>query len=264
MTAVGIRVQKFGGRSMAGDLRLAALWVAEVYEEGHQVAVVVSAPAGETDSLLRSIPPGSGGDHEARRREIDALLVTGELKASALMALTLQDLGLPALSLHAYQAGLVAEGSFGDGQPLPGIGDRVKDLLAHGKVPVVAGFQAITQEGDWITLGRGGSDLTAVVLAHALGADLCEILTDVPGVYTHDPRSQRRQAQLLSHLTYEDMLDLAERGARVLQKKAVEYAREKGVLLQVRSTFAPGPGTLIGQAFTSKPGSPTGKTGWIG
>lgn len=246
---------------MAGDLRLAALWVVEAYEEGHQVVVVVSAPAGETDSLLRAVPPREGDPDPARRREVDALLVTGELRASALMALTLQNLGLPAISLNAYQAGILAEGPFGDGYPLPAVGERVKTLLKKGKVPVVAGFQATTPEGDWITLGRGGSDFTAVVLAHALGADVCEIFTDVPGVYTHDPRSQRRKAQLLPFVTYEEMLDLAEQGARVLQKKAVEYARDKGVLLQVRSTFAPGPGTLVGSRLTWKPGHPTERSG---
>ncbi|MDI3256521.1 MAG: aspartate kinase [Kyrpidia sp.] len=236
-------VMKFGGSSVATAERMqrVAERVARAKEQGHQVAVVVSAMGDTTDDLIalaRQVndrPPA---------RELDMLLSTGEQVSIAVLAMAIQRLGVRAVSLTGGQAGFRVEPVFGKARILDVDARRVERLLADGQVAVVAGFQGVTDEGEIATLGRGGSDTTAVALAASVGADVCEIYTDVDGVYTTDPRIVP-EARKIPEISYDEMLELANLGAAVLHPRAVEYAKLYGVPLVVRSSFHDGAGTWV-------------------
>ena len=236
-------VQKFGGSSVATAHHIAevARKIQQAVEAGHQVVVVASAMGDSTDHLvdlagqLVAIPSG---------REMDALLSTGELVTVALLAMTLEQNGVPARSFSGGQAGIKTSYDFGRARIEAIDPGPLRRALAAGITPVVAGFQGVTGSGDVATLGRGGSDLTAIALAGALKADRCEIYSDVAGVYTADPRIVPN-ATPLSSLSYDEMLELASQGAQVLQTQAVEYAKGHQVVIHARSTFLDEPGTQI-------------------
>jgi aspartate kinase len=238
-----ILVQKFGGTSV-GDpekIRSAAERARRAREEGARVAVVVSAMGDTTDELLDlaySIARSPGG------RELDLLLHTGEVVSASLFALALQDMGVPAVALTGWQAGVKTDETFQAAHILAVEPERVRRALDEGVVPVVTGFQGVSSGGEVTTLGRGGSDLTAVALAAALGADRLEILSDVAGVYTADPRIVP-EARKLKEISYEEMAELALLGAQVLQWRAVDHARAHGVVIHARSSRSPEEGTLV-------------------
>ena len=242
---MGLIVQKYGGSSVGtADLnRKVAACIVKRRAEGYDVVVVVSAMGGETDRLLAL------ADRVATHpvdRELDMLLSSGERVTSALLAMALQEQGCAAQSLTGRQVGIVTDSSHTNARIMKIAGDRVRETLAEGKVPVVAGFQGIDQKSDVTTLGRGGSDLTAVALAAALGAEQCEIYTDVDGVYTADP-SIVPSARRLDRISYEEMLEMASLGAEVLQTRSVEFAKTNHVSVLVKSAFANGAGTLVGE-----------------
>jgi aspartate kinase len=236
-------VQKYGGTSVANleRIRNVAERVAEYKRAGHDLVVVVSAMAGETDRLInlaKSItenPPP---------RELDMLVSTGEQVTSALLAITLQAMGYKARAFLGYQIPIYTTDLFTKARIKEIKVDTIKSALARGEIVVVAGFQGVTEEGDITTLGRGGSDTTAVALAAALKADLCEIYTDVEGVYTADPRIVPK-ARKLAKVSYEEMLEMASSGAKVLEMRSVELAMIYKVPLVVRSSFSRANGTLI-------------------
>ncbi|MGB2941439.1 MAG: aspartate kinase [Candidatus Macondimonas sp.] len=236
-------VQKYGGTSVATIERIeqVARKVISARARGDSVVVVVSAMSGETNRLL-----GLASQIAARpdAREVDVLISTGEQVTIALLAMTLQELGCPARSYTGGQIPIVTDAAFGKAR-IAGIDPaRMRADLGAGRVVVVAGFQGVDADGNITTLGRGGSDTTGVALAAALGADECQIYTDVDGVYTADPRIVPR-ARRLDHVTFEEMLELASLGAKVLQIRSVEFAGKYNVPLRVLSTFQDGPGTLI-------------------
>ena len=236
-------VQKFGGSSLATPERIShvAGRVAATAGSGVAVCVVVSAMGSTTDDLLDLATQVSS---TLPAREADMLLAAGEQISIALLTMALLELGLPAVSLTGPQAGILTDSSHGNARIIGMRADRVAAAIARGEIPIVAGFQGLSQELDVTTLGRGGSDTTAVALAAALGADVCEIYTDVDGVYTADPRIVP-QARKLSRVSYDEMLDLAACGARVLMLRSVEYARRTGTALHVRSSFREDEGTWI-------------------
>ena len=209
--------------------------------QGHQVVVVVSAMSGETDRLL-----GLAGEISRRpaRRELDVLLATGEQVTIALLSIALQEHGCPAVSFTGGQVRILTDTAHSKARILDIDSARVRQALEAGKVVVIAGFQGVDNEGDITTLGRGGSDTTAVAMAAALKADECCIYTDVDGVYTADPRIVDN-ARRLDRLSYEEMLEMASLGSKVLQIRSVEFANKYHVPLRVLSSFADGPGTLI-------------------
>ncbi len=236
-------VQKFGGTSVADPRHIAcvAQRVNATRNAGHQVVVVVSAMSGETNRLLglaQEIAP------RPEPRELDVLLATGEQVTIALLALSLQKLGCAARSYTGSQVAIVTDDAHSRARIKRIDGERLRADLALQRVVVVAGFQGVNNSGDITTLGRGGSDTTAVALAAALQADECQIFTDVDGVYTADPRLVP-DARRLTHLTFEEMLELSSLGAKVLQIRAVEFASNYNVPLRVLSSFEQGPGTLI-------------------
>jgi len=236
-------VQKFGGTSV-GDLdriRNVALRVKAEVESGHQVAVVVSAMAGTTNQLV-SWARDIGPMHDAR--EYDTIVATGEQVTVGLLAIALQNLGVDARSWLGWQMPVHTDEVHGAAR-IQSIDTTVmRDRLAAGQVAVVAGFQGLAPDGRISTLGRGGSDTSAVALAAALNADRCDIYTDVDGVYTTDPRIAPR-AQKLDQITFEEMLEMASLGAKVLQTRSVAMAMRHNVNLQVRSSFSDAPGTLV-------------------
>ncbi len=235
-------VQKFGGTSVGNLERIerAAKRVISAVEKGKQVVVVSSAMAGETDGLIELAKRITQFPNE---REMDMLLATGEQKAIALFAMTLRKLGYPAVSLCGWQVPIVTDDVHTKAR-IRKIGvQRLKNLLKEGYIPVVAGFQGVTEDWEITTLGRGGSDTTAVALAAALGAD-CEIYTDVTGVFTADPRIVPN-ARKIPYISYEEMLELASLGAKVMQIRSVEFAAKYGVRIHVRSTFVEEEGTWI-------------------
>ncbi|ADG05395.1 aspartate kinase [Kyrpidia tusciae] len=236
-------VMKFGGSSVATAERMVkvAQRVAKTKAEGHQVAVVVSAMGDTTDDLIAL---AKQVNERPPARELDMLLSTGEQVSIAVLTMALQGLGVPATSLTGGQAGFRVEQVFGKARILEVRPDRVDALLRDGHVAVVAGFQGVTDDGEIATLGRGGSDTTAVALAAALKADVCEIYTDVDGVYTTDPRIVKEAAKI-PEISYDEMLELANLGAVVLHPRAVEYAKLYRVPLVVRSSFHDGPGTWV-------------------
>jgi aspartate kinase len=236
-------VQKYGGTSVADveRIRAVAARVARTRRAGHDVVVVVSAMAGETNRLLalaRAIAPVPD------ERESDALVATGEQVTAALAALALQEAGVPARSFQGHQVRIETDSAYGRARIVRVDVERLRRALADGTVTVVAGFQGVDGEGSITTLGRGGSDTSAVALAAALGADVCEIYTDVDGVYTSDPRIVP-QARKLERIAYEEMLELASLGAKVLQIRSVEFAMRYRVPVHVRSSFSDADGTWV-------------------
>lgn len=234
-------VQKYGGSSLADGQRIrnAAKRVAQQVQWGNQVVVVVSAQGDTTDELL-----GRLITREPSVRELDAYLASGEQQSAALMAMALQELGVPALSLTGWQAGLQTDECHGDARVLGLIHDRLQRELRRGNVAVVTGFQGVDLHGDITTLGRGGSDTTAVALAAFLKADRCMIYTDVDGVYDRDPRKYT-DAVRYEVIGYDAMLKLAREGAQVLHDRCVELAKQYRVPIQVLSSFRPGAGTMV-------------------
>jgi aspartate kinase len=240
---VDVLVQKYGGTSLGSSdrIRKVARRAVDATRDGAHVCVVASAMGETTDELLELAAEVSPERHA---RELDMLLTAGEQISIALLSMAILDLGRDAVSLTGAQAGIHTDTMHGSAKIVEVRSSRVLEALAAGKVVIVAGFQGVSPSLDPTTLGRGGSDTTAVALAAALGARVCEIYTDVDGVRTADPRivSDTRK---LDALSYEEMLELAASGAKVVASRAVEYARNNGVILHVRSSFADSPGTWI-------------------
>jgi aspartate kinase len=237
-------VMKFGGTSVADAERIqrAAHRIVQRAEEGNHVVAVLSARGKHTDELVALAHEVSERPHP---REMDMLLSTGERVTCALAAMVINDLGHEAISLTGSQAGIVTDSGHTKARILEVKAHRIREALDSGKVVLVAGFQGVSQESlDVTTLGRGGSDTTAVALAAALGAEVCEIFTDVAGVFSADPRIVP-EARKLPVLTFEEMLEMAASGAGVLQLRSVEYARNHGVMIHCRSSFEDGPGTVV-------------------
>ncbi|MDK2807970.1 MAG: aspartate kinase [Clostridiales bacterium] len=236
-------VKKFGGTSVADKERIfnVAKRCIEDYEKGNQIVVVLSAMGKMTDVLLeqaRDINPN------ASKRELDMLLTTGEQTSVALMAMAMDSLGVPAVSLNAFQVTMNTTETYGNARLKRIDTDRIKHEISNKKIVIVTGFQGINKYDDYTTLGRGGSDTTAVALAAALRADACEIYTDVDGVYTADPRIVKN-ASKLDEITYDEMLELASLGAGVLHNRSVEMAKKYGVQLVVRSSLNRTEGTVV-------------------
>ena len=236
-------VKKFGGTSVANKERIynVARRCIEDYKKGHSVVVVLSAMGDTTDDLLalaNDINPN------ANKRELDMLLTTGEQVSVSLMAMAMHAMGVPAVSLNAFQVGMNCTSRYGNARFKRIDTDRINHELDSRKIVIVTGFQGITKYDDYATLGRGGSDTTAVALAAVLHADLCEIYTDVDGVYTADPRIVPN-ARKLSEITYDEMLELATAGAKVLHNRSVEMAKKYSVPMVVRSSLNESEGTVV-------------------
>ncbi len=243
MTVVGLLVQKFGGSSVADPDRIRAVadHLVRTRRAGNDVIAVVSAMGKTTDDLVRlanDVTRHPGG------REMDMLLTAGERISMALLSMAVEDLGQAAVSFTGSQAGIVTDTDHGKAKIIEVRGERIREALANGKVAIVAGFQGVSTARDITTLGRGGSDTTAVALAAALGADVCEIYTDVEGVYTADPRIVPT-ARKLSRVSFDEMLEMAATGGRVLALRSVEFARNHRVKVHVRSSFTWAPGTWV-------------------
>jgi aspartate kinase len=236
-------VQKYGGTSVgtAERIRHVASRVAESHRAGHRLVVVVSAMSGVTDGLIKLAKEVSP---EPSARELDMLVSTGEQQTIALTAMALHALGVPAVSLTGAQAGIVTDKLHTKAKISNITPKKVFEYLDSGHVVIVAGFQGQNQDGHITTLGRGGSDLTAIALAAALKADSCEIYTDVDGVYTADPRLVPN-AKKIGEISYDEMLELASLGAKVMQARSVEFAKKFKVKFEVRSSFNHNPGTII-------------------
>ena len=236
-------VQKFGGSSVADAERMQRVaWIiAEKYSEGNDVVVILSAQGDTTDLLI-------GKAHEMNpkpsKREMDVLLSTGEQASIALMAMTLEKLGLPVVSLTGWQIGMQTNSEYGNARIKAVSSERIKTELDRRRIVLVAGFQGVNKYDDITTLGRGGSDTTAVAVAVALHADLCQIYTDVEGVYTADPRMVQGTRKL-EEITYDEMLELASLGAKVLHNRSVEMAKRYSVNLEVLSSYVRKPGTKV-------------------
>ena len=236
-------VQKYGGTSV-GDverIRKVAERIKAAREEGHEIVVVLSARAGVTNELIAR---AKGLCAEPSERELDQLLAIGEQESIALMAMALHGIAVPAVSYTGAQAGIFTDKVHTQAKIKTIDPKPIERDLTEGRVVIVAGFQGIDEEGQITTLGRGGSDLTAVALAAALKADRCEIYTDVDGVYTADPRVVR-SARKLPEISYDEMLELASAGSKVMQSRSVEFAKKYGVVFEVRSSFNHNPGTLV-------------------
>src|SRR5262245_60761815 len=238
---MGLVVQKFGGTSVADidRIRHVAGRIAATQRGGHRVVVVVSAMAGETNRLLELARAAA---HDPDQRESDALVATGEQVTAALTALAIQNLGARARSFLGHQVRIETDSAFGRARIVRVDAERLLGAVGSGTVAVVAGLQGVDEEGSITTLGRGGSDTSAVALAAALKADVCEIYTDVDGVYTSDPRIVPK-ARKLDRIAYDEMLELASLGAKVLQIRSVEFAKRYRVPVHVRSSFHDGEGT---------------------
>jgi aspartate kinase len=244
---VALVVQKYGGSSVADadGIKRVAQRIVATRKAGHSVVVVVSAMGDTTDELLdlaaqvSPLPPG---------RELDMLLTAGERISMALLAMAIANLGLEARSFTGSQAGVITDSTHGKARIIDVTPGRITGALADGAIPIVAGFQGVSQNSkDVTTLGRGGTDTTAVALAAALEADICEIYTDVDGVFTADPRIVRT-ARRIPWISYEEMLEMAACGAKILQLRCVEYARRYGMPIHVRSSFSNRTGTTISEA----------------
>ncbi len=236
-------VQKYGGTSVA-DLertRNVAERVAKIYSAGNDVVVVLSAMAGVTDNLIQLARQISD---DPNPRELDVLLATGEQTTVSLLCITLESMGYPATSLLGFQAEIITDPDFGHARIVEINSERIKELLSQRKIVAVAGFQGCDAKGNITTLGRGGSDTSAVALAAALKADVCEIYTDVDGVYTTDPNICN-SARKLDTISYDEMLEMSSLGAKVLQIRAVEVAKKYNVALHVRSSFKEEEGTMV-------------------
>ncbi len=236
-------VQKYGGTSVGtlDRIRNVAARLKRTRDAGNQVVAVVSAMSGVTDGLLKMARELSENPNE---RELDVLLATGEQQSIALVTMALHDLGVDAASITGRQAGIFTTGSHTRGRILNMDPSLMLGFLADGKTLVVAGFQGVTPTGMIHTLGRGGSDLTAIAIAAALKADVCQILTDVDGVYTCDPRIVPN-ARKLPEISYDEMLEMASSGSKVMQSRSVEFAKKFGVIFEVRSSLNDNPGTLV-------------------
>ncbi|MBR5381472.1 MAG: aspartate kinase [Oscillospiraceae bacterium] len=236
-------VQKFGGSSVADAerIRRVAGIIADTYCEGNDVVVVLSAQGDTTDDLIAK---AAEINPNPSKREMDMLLSTGEQISIALCAMALEKMGLPVISLLGWQIGMSTNSDYGSARIKAVSGERIKEELDKRRIVLVAGFQGINKYGDVTTLGRGGSDTTAVAIAAALHADLCQIYTDVDGVYTADPRKVPN-ARKLDEITYDEMLELASLGAQVLHNRSVEMAKRYGVKMEVLSSFERKPGTKV-------------------
>lgn len=237
-------VQKYGGTSLGDTARIlaAARRAAELAHQGHGVVVVVSAQGDTTDMLIEK---AAQVNRRRAAREMDAYLAAGEQMSAGLMSMAIGAMGCASVSLTGWQAGIHTDGIHGNARILSVDTARIQRELEAGKVVVVAGFQGVDPEGDVTTLGRGGSDTTAVALAAHLKADQCQIFTDVDGVYDRDPRLFA-DAVRFERISYEKMLALIENGAQVLHDRSVEYAREFGIRVEVLSAFTGAPGTVVG------------------
>ncbi len=240
---MALKVQKFGGTSVADITRIrdVAVRVIEAHKKGDDIVVVLSAMAGVTDNLINL---ALEADKNPDKRELDVLLATGEQTTAAILAIIIQSMGYKAKSLLGFQAGIVTDTSAGKARILDIETKRMEQLLKEKYIVVVAGFQGHNENGDITTLGRGGSDTTAVAIASALKADICEIFTDVDGVYTTDPRICTK-AKKINQISYEEMLEMAILGAKVLQIRSVEFAKKYNVPLHVRSSFNNEEGTMV-------------------
>ena len=241
---MGVIVQKYGGSSVAdvAKIQRVAERVTATRARGSQVCVVVSAMGDTTDELLGLARQVSGGN--PHRRELDMLLTAGERISMALLGMALHARGVEAVSFTGSQSGIITDGAHSNARILEVRPVRIVEALEKGKVVIVAGYQGVSREKEITTLGRGGSDTTAVALAAALEAEVCEICSDVDGVFTTDPRIVPA-ARRLSELSHEEMQELALAGAKVLNAQAVEFARDRGITIHARSTFQSGPGTLV-------------------
>ncbi|MCG6878725.1 MAG: aspartate kinase [Deltaproteobacteria bacterium] len=236
-------VQKYGGTSVGSieKIKAVAERVIETHNEGNQMVVVLSAMAGQTDGLInmaKEIDPNPDS------RELDVLMSTGEQVSVALFAITLKSMGHDACSLLGFQAAIHTDELYGKARIHDIAVDRITENLDAGRIVIVAGFQGLNARGDITTLGRGGSDTTAVALAAVLNADVCEILTDVDGVYTTDPNICRK-AKKMDFISYDEMLEMASMGAKVLEIRSVEFAKKFNVPIHVRSTFTKERGTMV-------------------
>ena len=242
---MALLVQKFGGTSVGSVERIHAVasLIERMAQAGNQLVVVLSAMSGETDRLLQMAREASQDQDE---RELDVLLSSGERVTIALMAMTLRGRGVKARSFTGRQVGIVTNSSHTKARIARVAADRVKEVLSEGIIPIVAGFQGINESSDVTTLGRGGSDLTAVALAAELKADRCIIYTDVDGVYTADPNVVPNSRRI-EKISYEEMLEMASLGAKVLQARSVEFAAKYRVPIEVKSSFQEGEGTLVMQ-----------------
>ncbi len=239
-----VLVRKYGGSSLADVARIRAVArdIAETRRQGHQLVVVVSAMGTTTNELEELARQASA---QPSRRELDMLLSVGERITMSLLSMILEDEGCPAISFTGSQCGIITDTSHTDARIIKVTAERVREALGQGLVVVVAGFQGVSEEKEITTLGRGGSDTTAVALAAALGADKCEILKDVDGILSADPKTVP-EAWLHRKLSYQEMRDIAETGCGVVHLRAVEFAEKHQVPLQVRSSFHHDPGTSIG------------------
>jgi len=240
---MGLIVQKFGGTSVADAecIRRVAWIIAETYSEGNNVVAVLSAQADTTDELIekaKELNPNPS------KREMDVLLSTGEQASIALMAMALEKLGLPAVSLTGWQIGMNTDSDYGSARIKSVSGERMKAELDRRRIVLVAGFQGVNKFDDITTIGRGGSDTTAVAVAVTLNADLCQIYTDVEGIYTGDPH-KIPGAKKLDEITYDEMIELATLGAQVLHNRSVEMAKRYGVKMEVLSSLVRKPGTIV-------------------
>ena len=236
-------VQKFGGTSVADPDRMRAVAdsIARTVRRGNQVVVAVSAMGKETDDLLRLASEVSG---TRPGREMDMLITAGERKATALLCMALHDMGVDAESFTGSQAGFITDATHTNAKILEVRADRIRDALDRGRVPVVGGSQGVSTDHNVTFLGRGGTDTTAVALAHALGADICELYTDVSGVFTSDPRVVPN-ARKMERISFDELLEMTANGCPKPAMRSVEYARTHGVDLHVRSAFTWEPGTLV-------------------
>jgi aspartate kinase len=240
---MGLVVQKFGGTSVADAdrMREVADHIARTRRQGHEVVVAISAMGKSTDDLIRlaqdvsKVRPG---------REMDMLLTAGERVSMALLCMALSERGVPAASFTGSQAGIITDTTHMKAKILEVRGDRIRHALAGGQVPVVAGFQGVSETRDITTLGRGGTDITAVALAAVLGAEVCEIYTDVTGIFTADPRIVP-SARRLSRISFEELLEMTATGCPKPAMRSVEFARNHGVPLHIRSSFTWEPGTWV-------------------
>ena len=238
-------VQKYGGTSLAdaGRIRAAARRASELSRQGNQMVIVVSAQGDTTDEMIRR---ASQLNRRRAAREMDAYLAAGEQMSAALMAMAIGAMGCPAVSLTGWQAGIHTDGNHANARILSVDTGRILRELEAGKIVIVAGFQGVAPDGDITTLGRGGSDTTAVALAAWLQADRCQIFTDVDGVYDRDPRLFP-DARRFRKIRYDTMLALVENGAQVLHDRSVLMAKEKDIELEVLSAFTGQPGTIVGK-----------------
>ncbi|MCG8566629.1 MAG: aspartate kinase [Desulfobacterales bacterium] len=240
---MALRVQKYGGTSVADIQRISnvADRVTKAHDAGDQVVVVLSAMAGVTDSLISLSKEASPSPD---KRELDVLLATGEQTTAALLAMMLKSRGYKAQSFLGFQAGIHTDSVAGKARILDIDSQKIKECLDQGHITVMAGFQGVTHQGSITTLGRGGSDTSAVAIAASLKADVCEIFTDVDGVYTTDPRICAK-AKKISRISYEEMLEMAVLGAKVLQIRSVDFAKKFNVPVHVRSSFNEEEGTMV-------------------